>query len=83
VKVDLPPARSLAGGGGGGGGAGGKCFFVIVMDVFNSLITKASELGLLQPLLRRGKGQRISLYADDVVFFFSQPSLRCLLSKIC
>jgi len=24
------------------------------MDVLNSLVTKASELGLLQPLMRRG-----------------------------
>jgi hypothetical protein len=46
--------------------------FIIVMDVLNSLIAKASEQGLLQPLLRRGNGQRISLYADDVVLFI-QP----------
>jgi hypothetical protein len=39
------------------------------MDVLNSLILKAHDLGLLQPLLRRGRGQRISLYADDVMLF--------------
>jgi hypothetical protein len=43
--------------------------FIIVMDVLNSLILKAHDLGLLQPLLRHGRGQRISLYADDVVLF--------------
>jgi hypothetical protein len=26
--------------------------FIMVMDVLNSLVTKASELGLLQPLMR-------------------------------
>jgi hypothetical protein len=39
------------------------------MDVLNSIILKAESYGLLQPLLRRGIGQRISLYADDVVLF--------------
>jgi hypothetical protein len=48
--------------------------FIIVMDVLNSLITKALEQGLLQPLLRRGNGQRVSLYTDDVVLFM-QPRL--------
>jgi hypothetical protein len=43
--------------------------FVCVMDVLNSIILKAESYGLLQPLLRRGIGQRISLYADDVVLF--------------
>jgi hypothetical protein len=46
--------------------------FIIVMDVLNSLISKASERGLLQPIFRRGNGQRMSLYADDVVMFL-QP----------
>lgn len=44
--------------------------FILVMDVLNSLVVKACELGLLQPLLHRGSGQRISLYADDVVLYF-------------
>jgi hypothetical protein len=43
--------------------------FIIVMDVLNSLILKASERRLLQPIFRRGNGQRVSLYADDVVMF--------------
>ena len=43
--------------------------FIIVMDVLNSLVTKAGEEGLLQPLSRRAAGQRISLYADDVALF--------------
>jgi hypothetical protein len=43
--------------------------FIMVMDVLNSLIAKATERGLLQPILRRGTGQRLSLYVDDVVMF--------------
>lgn len=43
--------------------------FILVMDVLNSLFTKAGELGLLAPLARCNPLQRISLYADDVAFF--------------
>lgn len=43
--------------------------FIIVMDVLNAMINKASETGLLQPILTRGTSQRMSLYADDVVLF--------------
>jgi hypothetical protein len=43
--------------------------FIIVMDVLNSLISKATERGLLHLILRRGNGQWISLYADDMVMF--------------
>jgi hypothetical protein len=43
--------------------------FILVMDVLNSLVMKAIEQGLLQPLLRRGGAKRISLYADDVVLY--------------
>jgi hypothetical protein len=43
--------------------------FILVMDVLHSLFLKANELGLLQPLLRQGNGQRVSLYADDAVAF--------------
>lgn len=43
--------------------------FILVMDALNSLFSKASDLRLLQPLSRRNPGQRISLYADDVVLF--------------
>jgi hypothetical protein len=46
--------------------------FILVMDVLNSLISKASERELLQPILRRGTGQRVSIYVDDVVVFL-QP----------
>jgi hypothetical protein len=42
------------------------------MGALNSLINRANDLGLLQPLLRHGHGQRVSLYADDVVLFL-QP----------
>jgi hypothetical protein len=47
--------------------------FILVMDVLNSLFQKANDVGLLGPLLRRGGGQRVSLYADDVVVFV-QPN---------
>jgi hypothetical protein len=43
--------------------------FVLAMDVLNSLFCKAGELGLLQPLAQRNRGQRVSLYADDVTLF--------------
>jgi hypothetical protein len=43
--------------------------FILVMDILNSLISKASEQGLLQPIMRQGHGQRVSIYADDVVLF--------------
>ena len=43
--------------------------FILVMDVLNSIIVKAEEDGLLQPLSRRISGQRLSLFADDVALF--------------
>ena len=43
--------------------------FILVMDVLNSLFTKAEELGLLQPFTRGNNGQWISLYTDDVALF--------------
>jgi hypothetical protein len=46
--------------------------FILVMDVLNLLVLKASEQGLLQPLMGGARGQRISLYADDVALFM-QP----------
>jgi hypothetical protein len=48
--------------------------FILVMDVLNSLVLKALEQDLLQPLIRGGREQRISLYANDVVLFL-QPRL--------
>jgi hypothetical protein len=39
------------------------------MDVLNTLFVKAGADGLLQPLSQRVSGQRLSLYADDVVLF--------------
>ena len=41
--------------------------FILVMDVLNSLFTKAESEGLLQPL--HSIGRRLSLYADDVALF--------------
>lgn len=50
------------------------------MDVLNCLITRACEQGLLQPLLRQGNGQRVSLYAENVVLFL-QPMEELFLTK--
>lgn len=43
--------------------------FILVMDVLNWMVTRASEAGLLQPVSRRPIQHRISLYADDVALF--------------
>ena len=43
--------------------------FILVMDVLNRLIEKASTEGLLQPISTRNIHHRVSLYADDVVLF--------------
>jgi hypothetical protein len=43
--------------------------FILVMNVLNSMVSRASEQGLLQWLMARGNGQRLSLYADEVVLF--------------
>jgi hypothetical protein len=43
--------------------------FILVMDVLNWMVTRASEAGLLQPLSRRPIQHKISLYADDVALF--------------
>jgi hypothetical protein len=39
------------------------------MGVLNSLVMKASEQGSLQLLMGAGRGQRILVYANDVVLF--------------
>jgi hypothetical protein len=43
--------------------------FILVMDVLNSLIKKASNEGLLQPLSTRSIHHHVSLYTNDVVLF--------------
>jgi hypothetical protein len=43
--------------------------FVMVMDVLNSLFRAAESRGLLQSLEEAGVRNRLSIYADDVVFF--------------
>jgi exonuclease III len=43
--------------------------FILVMDVLNLMVTKASQEGLLQPISRRPIQHRISVYADDVALF--------------
>jgi hypothetical protein len=45
--------------------------FILVMDVLNLLVQRASEEGFLQPLSTRNMQHRISLYADDTVLFLS------------
>jgi hypothetical protein len=57
--------------------------FILVMDVLNSLVMKASQQGLLQPLMGGGRGRRISVYADDVVLFLRpQPTKLSLVRDI-
>jgi hypothetical protein len=55
--------------------------FIMAMDVLNSMVCKAVEMGYLQPLLRRGHGQRISLYPDDVVIFLQSRRVELALIK--
>jgi hypothetical protein len=43
--------------------------FILVMDVLNWMVTKASDAHLLQPLSRRPIQHRISLHADDIAIF--------------
>ncbi|WVZ54039.1 LOW QUALITY PROTEIN: hypothetical protein U9M48_004907 [Paspalum notatum var. saurae] len=43
--------------------------FILVMDVLNSLVSKASSEGLLLPLIGQHSTHRISLYADGVALF--------------
>lgn len=43
--------------------------FILVMDTLNLMVTRASEAGLLQLLSSRSIQHRLSLYANDVVFF--------------
>ena len=43
--------------------------FILVMDILNNVIEKASNVGLLQALSTRSIHHRVSLYADDVVLF--------------
>ena len=43
--------------------------FILVMDVLNWMVTRASEASLLQALSRRPIQHIISLYADDVALF--------------
>uniref|UniRef100_A0A8R7TKT7 Reverse transcriptase domain-containing protein n=1 Tax=Triticum urartu TaxID=4572 RepID=A0A8R7TKT7_TRIUA len=43
--------------------------FTIVIDVLNSMLIRAVELGLIQWLTTRHAASSISLYADDVVVF--------------
>jgi hypothetical protein len=61
--------------------------FIPVMDILNSLFTRADECGLLHPLAGRSISQRVSMFADDVVVFVKPVSgdlvvvreiLRCL-----
>jgi hypothetical protein len=43
--------------------------FILVMDVLSHMVSKAAEMGLLQPLSQRALQHCISLYADDAVLF--------------
>lgn len=43
--------------------------FTIVIDILNSMLLRAVNLGLLQHLTTRHAALSISLYANDVVIF--------------
>jgi hypothetical protein len=43
--------------------------FVISMEVATLLFSRAAEHGLISPIGNCRAGQRISIYADDVVLF--------------
>jgi hypothetical protein len=51
--------------------------FILVMDVLNLMVAKASNEGLMQPLSSRSIQHWISLYVDNVVLFLqsSAPDL--------
>lgn len=49
--------------------------FILVMNVLNALVQKASDGRLLQPLARRPLQHRVSLYVDDVVLFLRQGTI--------
>jgi len=52
--------------------------FILVMDVLNCLVEKASSEGLLQPLATRNIHHHVSIYADDVDLF-----LRPVATDLC
>lgn len=56
-------------------------FFILVLDVLNSIVAKADSLGLLRPLASRPLGHRMSLYADDVVLFMTTGTMDMALIK--
>jgi hypothetical protein len=58
--------------------------FILVMNVLSSLVLKALEQGLLQPLMGGARGQRglrISLYVDNVVLFMQPHPVELSLVK--
>lgn len=61
------------------GGPLSLMLFVLVMDVLNSIFTKAESEGLLLPL--HSTSQRLSLYADDVALFIRPEEADLQLTK--
>jgi hypothetical protein len=55
--------------------------FIMVMDILNSLIAKASKRDLLQLILRRGTDERVSLYVDGMVMFLQPHREELILIK--
>jgi hypothetical protein len=45
--------------------------FVLVMEVLNAMVYEADQQWLLSPLPGSHFGQRMSLYADDLLLFLS------------
>jgi hypothetical protein len=54
--------------------------FVLVINMLNKLLAKATELGILRRLARQELATSVSLYADDVVIFChpDEPELRAV-----
>ena len=50
-------------------------FFILVMDILCLTVIKASDKGLLQPLAARAMQKRISLYASDVLPWFTNNAI--------
>jgi hypothetical protein len=55
--------------------------FIMVMDILNSLIAKASKRDLLELILRRGTDERVSLYVDGMVMFLQPHREELILIK--
>lgn len=57
--------------------------FIIAMDVLSSLVAKADDLRLLEPLVTKPLSHRMYIYADDVILFANSfPTDMNLIKKL-